>query len=473
MNSKKILTLFLAVVITLTLLCSCAPGNGGGVTEEDTTDAAVDTAPVKVEKFELAELMFGDVDKIPSTPAENFSYTVADGAVTVTGYLGENDTVCVPAVIEGLPVQTVGEGAFADLEGLQALILPDSITELGAGILAGCDALCILETPLLGEYAGSEQYLGYLFGAASFRDNPRDVPPSLRFLRLCGGEDTLDAYALYDCNDLQAVDLGGEIKVLEKFSMYGCASLKAVFHLDKVEKIEADAMMQCSSLLRAELGDGLTSVGLGAFEGCSSLTLMRLPFVGGSRTENTYLGYIFGAEHPDFSKGYYPRTLQRIELSSACTSLGNYAFYQCERLKEISLGDGLETIGVRAFYGCISLWSVSLPDALKSIGESAFFACDSLLSVAFGEGLEEMGVNAFYQCDSLTSVALPMSLKKLPASAFAGCIALKSVDLGGVLQVGAQAFRHCDAITSARAREDVRFGAGNESVMNALQSAGK
>lgn len=473
MDIKKIIALLLAAVTACTLLSSCAGAPEGGGATEETSDAEIDTSPVKVEKNELSDLVSVDLDSILPTPAEEFTYVIEDGAVRVTAYKGERSDVCLPAEIEGAPVTAIGDGAFADIESLRSLILPDSITEIGEGILRGCDALCALQTPLLGEDDVSEQFLGYLFGAETFRDNPRDVPASLQFLRLCGEGDTLGAYALYDCNDLIAVDLGGKIETLQKFSLHRCTALKLILGLDTVTEIGESALMQCSSLEHLALGDGLESVGFGALEGCSALVSLRLPFVGGSRTENTYLAYIFGASVPDFARGYYPKKLSKIELSSACTSLGNYAFFECEGLKEISLGDSLESIGVRAFYGCLSLWSISLPDSVKTVRESAFFGCDSLLSVDFGAGLQEMGINAFYNCDSLASIALPESLKALPASAFAGCLSLKSVDLGGVLEVGAQAFRHCDAITSVRAKEGVCFGAGNESLMNVLQNEGK
>ncbi|MBQ8415967.1 MAG: leucine-rich repeat protein [Clostridia bacterium] len=474
MDIKKIISLLLAAVIACASLCACSGGSeGGGTGAEETSDAEIDTSPVEIQTNQLSDVVSIDLDLIPPTPAEEFTYVRSNGEVTVTAYVGERSDVCVPAQIENAPVTAIGDGAFADLESLHSLILPESITDMGEGILRGCDALCALQTPLLGEDAVSEQFLGYLFGAETFRDNPRDVPASVQFLRLCGEADTLSAYALYDCNDLLAVDLGGGIKTLQKFSLYRCTALRLILGLEAVTNIEENALMQCSSLVSAELGDALRSIGFGAFEGCSGLSFMRLPFVGGSRTENTYLAYIFGASAPDFAKGYYPKKLAKIELSPSCTSLGDYAFFACEGLKEITLGDTLESIGVRAFYGCISLWSVALPDSLTTLRESAFFGCDSLLLVDFGTGLQEMGINAFYQCDSLTTVVLPKSLKALPASAFAGCISLTNVDLGGVLEVGAQAFRHCDAITSVRAKEGVCFGAGNESLMNVLQNEGK
>ena len=65
-------------------------------------------------------------------------------------------------------------------------------------------------------------------------------------------------------------------------------------------------------------------------------------------------------------------------------------------------------------------------------------------------------------------VALPATLKSLPASCFAGCIALETLDLGGVTQVGAEAFRHCKALTTVTASGQVNFEKGNDFVKSLL-----
>ena len=226
--------------------------------------------------------------------------------------------------------------------------------------------------------------------------------------------------------------------------------------------------MDCSALQTVTIGNNAQSIGFGAFEGCTSIRAMTLPFVGGTPNENTYLGYIFGAAHPDFAKGFYPQNLARITLSDACQSLGNYAFFECESLKEVVIPTGLTSIGVRAFYGCISLWSIRLPDTVTTIRELAFANCDALIFINFGEGLTSIGINAFYNCDSLEEIVLPETLKSIPASCFAGCTSLANIDFGGVREVGAQAFRHCSAVKTVTAEGKVEFAEGNDSVKSVL-----
>ena len=113
---------------------------------------------------------------------------------------------------------------------------------------------------------------------------------------------------------------------------------------------------------------------------------------------------------------------------------------------------------------------LKVPDSTTTVRELAFANCDALTTIDFGKGLSAIGINAFYHCDSLTEIILPTSLKSLPASCFAGCTALVKIDFGGVVTVGAEAFRHCNAVTSVTAAGHIDFEKGNDTVKSLLKS---
>ncbi|MBQ8311265.1 MAG: leucine-rich repeat domain-containing protein [Clostridia bacterium] len=469
MHPKKILAVLTAVIFLGSSLVSCAEGERTPAEPIIESDAEVDTAPVElsgmIDYAERLELMLN----VPVGDESMFVAEVVNGTVKITGYTGDEKEISVPETIGGLPVTKIAASAFAGRTDMTVMVIPESVTSVERGILAGCDALQVLETPVLGADADADgQYLGYLFGADSYLNNPLDIPASLKLVRISGQMETLPAYALYDCNDLTCVELPETVRTVEKFAFYNCSSLESVLHLENVVSLGEYALSYCTELKTLTLGVDTEEIGFAAFEGCIALQAMTLPFVGQSPTENTYLGYVFGAKYPDFAKGYYPALLQRVELLNTCTALGNNAFYECETLKEVLLPKGLESVGVRAFYGCTALWSVVLPDSVTTIREAAFTGCDSLLSVDFGNSLTAIGVNAFYDCDSLTAITLPATLTSLPASCFARCLSLENVDLGGVTSVGAQAFRHCIAVRSVTADGVVDFAEGNEHVKAVL-----
>ena len=495
MKAKKALIWLLIFCMLAASFSACGNKNKNENASEETTDAPIDTTPVQIEDEGINFWVQNNAgfDLAIEGVATDFEYEIVNNTtVTILSYKGTNEHLIVPSTIDGLPVTAIADGAFAGPKKeeikeenqeenkeekeeekepqvlLKTLILPESITTIGEGILARCDTLHSLQTPLLGASQESTQYLGYLFGATTHENNARDIPVSLKCLKMTGEWQTLPAYALFDCNDLICLSLPESLTVVEKFAIYNGASLRQIDGLEKVVTFGDRSLMSCSSLQTLTIGNHAQTIGFGAFEGCMSLRAISLPFVGRNHTENTYLGYIFGAAQPDFAKGFYPKNLARITLTEVCQTLGDYAFFECETLKEITMSNRLTTIGVRAFYGCTSLWSVKIPDSVTTIRELAFAKCDALTTIDFGKGLTTIGINAFYDCDSLTEIILPASLKSLPASCFAGCIALSKIDLGGVTEVGAEAFRHCKAVTTVTANGKVNFEKGNDSVKSIL-----
>ena len=78
---------------------------------------------------------------------------------------------------------------------------------------------------------------------------------------------------------------------------------------------------------------------------------------------------------------------------STLTSIGDYAFIDCDNIRRIELPEGLKTIGEDSFYSIDELTTVILPSTLTSIGKYAFRACRNLASV---EARMETPINIDY-----------------------------------------------------------------------------
>jgi len=78
-------------------------------------------------------------------------------------------------------------------------------------------------------------------------------------------------------------------------------------------------------------------------------------------------------------------------------TIGDFAFYRCQKLASVELGTTLETIGEAAFNSCSALTSITLPDALTEIGRKAFFRT-GLTNAAIPHGVDEIGESAFAEC---------------------------------------------------------------------------
>ena len=460
MNHKHTLALFLSLALLPALLLSCGNKDEAPVRTEAGTQGQTEPEPAETEDptdyEELAALPFRD---LAESPAGDFTFTESDGALTITGYTGSDTKLRIPSSINGKPVTGLADGALRDQTGLTVLWIPDSVTEFGEEILKGCTNLYALHTPLPSD--ADKAYLGYLYGALDYQPNNVAELRTLEFLELGGTLTTLPSYALYDCNDLGCVRLPESVTALGEFSLYRCESLKYI-NTEGLRTVGRYAFGHCASLTELTFGACLTELGLGALEYCGSMRRLTLPFVGGSAGENRYLGYVFGAEDPGFSGGFFPSSLREVILLPGCESLGDYAFYECSTLRSVSLGEGLTSIGVRAFSGCSDLRELVLPDSLQTVREHAFSGCSALGSARFGNGLTTLGVQAFLGCTALTEIALPSSLTALPNSCFSGCTSLQTVNLGGVRTVGANAFYGCTALSAVTASGAVDFEQGNE-----------
>jgi len=157
--------------------------------------------------------------------------------------------------------------------------------------------------------------------------------------------------------------------------------------------------------------------------------------------------------------------IKKVVIEPGVTSIGDFAFYQCEAMTSIEIPEGVTRIGNHAFDWCRELASVALPDSLVSIGDDAFDVCEKLTSVevpsnvttigelAFGqcynlvavalpEGLTSIGRSAFYCCEKLASITIPSTVTVIDETPFKSCGSLKAIDVA----VGSAAFTSVDGV---------------------------
>ena len=117
----------------------------------------------------------------------------------------------------------------------------------------------------------------------------------------------------------------------------------------------------------------------------------------------------------------------KFVIPDSVTSIGDYAFYECESLTEISIPNSVTSIGDYAFYGCESLVKFSVPNSVTSIGNFAFRWCISLTEISIPNSVISIGDSAFRYCKSLTEITIPNSVTSIGDSAFNGCKSLTEV----------------------------------------------
>ena len=178
-------------------------------------------------------------------------------------------------------------------------------------------------------------------------------------------------------------------------------------------------------------------------------------------------------------------SLTSIEIPASVTSIGSSAFRDCDSLTNIKIPASVTYIGQEAFFGCDSLTSIEIPASVTYIGDSPFSSCFSLTEIKVAEGngkykdingnlysydgteliqyapgktdstfdipdgVTTIGDEAFFECYLLTSIEIPASVTTIGDEAFFECCLLTSIEIpASVTSIGNYAFSWCKSLTS-------------------------
>ena len=235
-----------------------------------------------------------------------------------------------------------------------------------------------------------------------------------------------------------------------------------------VETIDAYAFMSCSGLTTVNWGTGVKSVGNSAFGSCTKITKVNITDLAAWCQTN----FASKTANPLSIKTGTPLVLNDEEITELVipdevTEVGDYSFYQYNKLTSLKIGPNVKKIGNSAFYYCYGLTELTIPDNVTELGAEAFASCRGLTSVTIGKGLESIASGAFSGCQGLTALVIPDNIKTIESNAFANCRVLAEVTLGkGVEEIQNAAFQSCSKITKVNAADltswcNIKFGGNN------------
>lgn len=240
-------------------------------------------------------------------PASDFAYTADGGEVTITEYIGESEHVLIPDTIDGLPVTALGHRAFYE-KTVTTVVVPDSVTEIGAACFSGDNYLVSLKLP----------------------DGLKRLPPA----------------SLESCMRLYDFDLPQSLEKIYssvfEFNYY-LTHLTLPSSLTEIEQLNFIGLYGLQSLTLAE-DDA-------AFKLDETNGLLMT-------ADGTRLLHCFSDIVP----------AEEIILPEGLKTVDPFAFHYDYDVKRVVLPEGVETIGALAFAMCPNLTEIVIPASVTDIG---------------------------------------------------------------------------------------------------------
>ena len=365
----------------------------------------------------------GNQTEVTDAHYKDYTYSVSNGAATITKYTGNARNLYVPSTLGGYPVKRIGEGAFAgcnfetvslpsrleimdayafqncvrlnsitlpetltsigpyafeNCTRLSSVTLPESLTKMYARVFNGCTQLKSLTIP---------QYVTQMDSMWSGRYVSCLAGSSLEMVVFEGGRDRIPDRACTDAAQLKKVVIPASVQKIGSYSFQGCA------------KLTEDGIT---------IPDTVTAIGEGAFAGCNFETVSlpsRLEIMDAYAFQNCV-------------------RLNSITLPETLTSIGPYAFENCTRLSSVTLPESLTKMYARVFNGCTQLKSLTIPQyvtQMDSMWSGRYVSClagSSLEMVVFEGGRDRIPDRACANVSSLKTVVIPASVQKFGTNAF-------------------------------------------------------
>ena len=426
----------------------------------------------------------------PETDYTQFRYSISNGEVKITGYKGKDTVIKIPSKIEGYPVTSIGNQAFANYISLASITIPDSVTSIGSYAFDGCIGLTSITIP------DSVTTIGYRAFSDCTNLETIIIPKNAKF--------DSNGYTFSNCKNLKNVKFSSGIEKIPDYLFFRSSlnSLTSISMPDSVTSIGSFAFSGCTGLTNITIPDSVTSIGSLAFNGCTNLETITIPknLKLNSYELSSYGGIFSGCtslKNVKFSIGiekipnylFYGssnlNSLTSITIPDSVTTIGMYAFKGCTGLTSITIPDNVTTIGDSAFRGCTGLTSITIPDSVTTIGDSVFYDCTnletitipknakfdssgctfnnctSLKNVKFSSGIEKIPDYLFYRSsnlNSLTSITIPDSVTSIGGYAFNDCTGLTSITIpDSVTSIGRYAFKDCTNLETITIPKNAKF----------------
>ncbi|MCM1437921.1 MAG: leucine-rich repeat domain-containing protein [Roseburia sp.] len=323
-------------------------------------------------------------------------------------------------------VTKIGAYAFGGRVGLTEIIIPDTVTEIGADGFWAC-SFSKLEIPSSVKSIGEDAFL--------YCDD-------LVTLKLNEGLETILYSAFRYCSALREVEIPSSVTDISNYAFDSCTSLSSVKLNEGVIYIHYNAFSY-TAITELNIPASTTTIDSEIVAGCTQLTCLTVD--SGNQKYHSAGNCIIETATKTLTVGCDASV---IPDNGSVTKIGDYAFSCCS-FAQLTMPECVTEVGVRAFQYCANLQTLPLTDYVTSVDKQAFSYCDGLVSVNIPNGLSEISRGMFMYCRNLESVTLGDNITYISSSAFRNCINLKTVNIpSSVTFIGSTAFCRCESLES-------------------------
>jgi len=411
-----------------------------------------------------------DSDTTPARVGAGQSTSKSDWRAIPKATIGD---ISIPSQLDGRTIIGLYDYAFQDCAGITSVIIPSTVTSLGAKTFTGCSSLATVYIPNSVTKIVCYVLTGNGFCYTAFPDceNIKNVtiPPRFQFseifpgcyttiekVAMPGGEPSICNNAFAGCSGLREVDIASDVTAIGSGAFKNCSSLSSLQFPNGLTTIGGEVISGCSGLTTITIPDSVTSISAGAFGGCANLReiclapkfqLSQIMSVDCAGITNVVLStgydYIGSGEIANCTG------LRSFSIPEHIVSIKDNAFNGCSGLSDIRIPDTVENLGVGSFMNCSGLTNVALSASVKVIPQNLLKSCSALKRIEIPEGVTEISEGAFDGCGQLCDVRFPNSLKKIGANAFRNCIGLTELVIpDSVTEISPSAFAGCSMLVS-------------------------
>lgn len=285
-----------------------------------------------------------------------YTYEVlSDKTVKITKYNADEETVNIPAELDGKAVTSIGEYAFFELEKTKKIIVSEGVTKIEDWAISMCPSLESVSLPesltIVNDIFEESAAIKEITIGKNVKSISAKTFKPTAFYR---DERNWDKGVLYLNRCLISV----------KTSYTGNLSIK-----DNILTIAEDAFKDTSNVKKVTFPKSLKYINAFSFYNCKSISAFKV--VSENAKFSAANGVLFNKNKSTLIA--YPSGLKVAEYSlpKSVKTVSKYAFMN-SKLKKIVLDKNLNTIGDCAFFNCKKLKSITIPKSVKKIGYESF-----------------------------------------------------------------------------------------------------